>query len=182
MSDHCETMKQNELPEAACCSTGEKSTAYDAHAHHGGHASHSGGSNARTAISATIHCLTGCVIGEFIGVALGVHLGWAPMTTIIVATILAFLTGFGLTLIPLMRGRGLSFAQAWKIVWLGEVVSIGVMEVAMNLTDYHMGGMTVSGLGDPLFWISFVAAVAAGFIAAFPVNWWLLSRNLKNCH
>ena len=144
--------------------------------------SHHSGANARTAASATVHCLTGCVIGEFIGVALGVHYGWPAMTTIIVATALAFTSGFALTLIPLMRGRGLSFSQAWKIVWLGEIVSITVMEVAMNFTDYHMGGMTASGLTDPIFWFAFIAAVAAGFIAAFPVNWWLLSRNLKNCH
>lgn len=137
---------------------------------------------AHTAASATLHCLTGCVIGEFAGLAMGVHYGWEPMTTIIVATVLAFISGFALTLIPLMKGRGLSFAQAWKIVWIGETISIGVMEVAMNFTDYHMGGMSVSSLTDPLFWTSFFVAVCAGFIAAFPVNWWLLSRNLKNCH
>lgn len=137
---------------------------------------------AATAASATLHCLSGCVIGEFIGLALGVHYGWPPATTIIVATTLAFITGFGLTLIPLMRGRGLRFSEAWKIVWIGETISIGVMEFAMNFTDYHMGGMTVSSLAEPLFWGSLGAAVAAGYIAAFPVNWWLLQRNLKNCH
>ncbi len=156
------------------------------HCHHQANRTHANqghtATNAGTAASATVHCLTGCVIGEFIGLALGVQLGWAPMTTIIVATTLAFITGFGLTLIPLMRGRGLSFGQAWKIVWVGETISITVMEVAMNFTDYHMGGMTVSGLHEPLFWISFAVAIVAGFVAAFPVNWWLLSRNLKNCH
>lgn len=137
---------------------------------------------ARTAASATVHCLSGCAIGEFIGLAMGVHYGWTPALTMTIATILAFITGFGLTLIPLMRGRGLSFRQAWKIVWIGETVSITVMEIAMNFTDYHMGGMTVAGLHEPWFWISFGFAMAAGFAAAFPVNWWLLSRNLKNCH
>ena len=182
MSHHCEMTLQEEQQAAACCST----TGHDSHTGHGSHSAHAhnghGGGNARTAASATLHCLTGCVIGEFAGLALGVTLGWPPMTTIIVATILAFITGFALTLIPLMKGRGLSFSQAWKIVWVGETISIGVMEIAMNFTDYHMGGMSVSSMADPLFWISFGVAVAAGFIAAFPVNWWLLSKNLKNCH
>ncbi len=179
MSDHCETMQLKE--QAADCCKADKNKANTEHSAHAHHARGSG-PNAKTAASATVHCLTGCVIGEFIGVALGVQLGWPPMTTITVATILAFITGFALTLIPLMKGRGLSLVQAWKIVWLGETVSIAVMEVAMNFTDYHMGGMTVSSMADPLFWISFGVAMAAGFAAAFPINWWLLSRNLKNCH
>ncbi len=146
------------------------------------HCHHQQRPTARTAASATVHCLTGCSIGEFAGLALGVHLGWPATTTMIVATLLAFISGFALTLIPIMRDRGLSFSQAWKIVWIGETVSITVMEIAMNFTDYQMGGMNVTSLADNWFWISFVFALSAGFAAAFPVNWWLLSRNLKNCH
>ncbi len=176
MTQHSDSMTQTQNETAACCSKEghHDHAAQEHHAH--------GGGNARTAASATLHCLTGCVIGELAGLMLGVQLGWAPVTTIIVATALAFITGFALTLIPLMRGRGLSFSQAWKIVWIGETVSIGVMEIAMNFTDYHMGGMSVQSIADPLFWTSFAVAVAAGFAAAFPVNWWLLNRNLKNCH
>lgn len=181
MSHHCETMSREKPAEQACCSAGgHKTTSHSLHSRHAHHGH--GGGNARTAASATLHCLSGCVIGEFIGLAMGVYYGWEPMTTIIVATTLAFITGFALTLIPLMKGRGLTFTQAWKIVWIGETISIGVMELAMNFTDYHMGGMSVSSLADPLFWISFIVAVGAGFAAAFPVNWWLLNRNLKNCH
>ena len=136
----------------------------------------------KLAVSATLHCLTGCVIGESIGLMLGVSLQWHPLQTAIVATVLAFITGFGLTLFPAFK-RGLSLVDTFKAVWLGETLSIGVMEVVMNLIDYGMGGMTAASLLEPIFWISLVTAVAAGFAAGYPVNYWMLKNKIKQpCH
>ena len=81
-----------------------------------------------------------------------------------------------------MRDHGKNFMQALKLIWLGEVISIGVMEIAMNATDYYMGGMTAGSLLASQFWIAMMVAIPTGFVAAWPVNWWLLSRDLKVCH
>ena len=135
-----------------------------------------------TSAQATLHCLTGCVIGETAGLAIGVTLGLGVWATIGLATALAYISGFSLGLLPVMRRDNKTFWQALKLIWIGEAVSIGVMEIAMNFADYHMGGMTASSILQPVFWYGLAVAVPAGFIAAWPVNWWLLSRNLKKCH
>ena len=135
-----------------------------------------------TSAQATLHCLTGCVIGEVAGLIIATLLGLAVLPTIILATTLAYLSGFTLGLWPVMRDQGKSLVEAFKIIWIGEVVSIGVMEIAMNATDYAMGGMTAGSLTNPVFWIAIAVAIPAGFIAAWPVNWWLLKRDLKSCH
>ena len=87
-----------------------------------------------------------------------------------------------LGLLPVMKNRGIGPLAALKIIWVGEVISIGVMEIAMNLADYHMGGMAAPSVFSWMFWRGFLVAVPAGFLAAWPVNYWLLRRNLKNCH
>ncbi len=135
-----------------------------------------------TSAKATLHCLTGCVIGEVAGLIIAMALGLGVWPTIILATSLAYLSGFTLGLLPVMRDQGKTFMQALKLIWLGEAISIGVMEIAMNATDYYMGGMTAGSLLAPQFWIAIMVAIPAGFIAAWPVNWWLLSRDLKACH
>ena len=136
----------------------------------------------RLAVSATMHCLTGCVIGETIGLLLGVSLGWHPLQTAIVATILAFISGFLLTLFPTFK-QGLSLLETFKAVWLGEVISIGTMEVVMNIVDYSIGGMNANSIADAIFWISLGIAVLAGFAAGYPVNYLMLKNNLKQkCH
>lgn len=167
----------------ACCAKNQAPAASPTaavrtpHAHHGHN-----GSPATLATAATLHCLTGCVIGEVIGLAIGVSLGLAPWQTIILATTLAYISGFSLGLLPLVR-QGMTFATALRTIWLGEAISIAVMEIAMNFTDYHMGGMTAGSMLDPMFWLGIAVAVPAGFIAAWPVNWWLLRRNIKKpCH
>jgi hypothetical protein len=155
-----------------------------AHAHHGhaGHGGNAGHGPWRTAAHSTLHCLTGCVIGEVVGLGIGVSLGFTPWATIALATGLAYLTGMTLGLLPVMRSRGIGFAAALRIIWVGEVVSIGVMELVMNIVDYRMGGMTAPSIVSWMFWRGIVFAVPAGFIAALPVNYWLLKRNLKACH
>ena len=153
------------------------------HAHHAGHGHHHQGSGPwRTAVHSTVHCLTGCVIGEVAGLMIGVSLGFSPWATIALATGLAYLTGMTLGLVPVMRSQGIGLAAAFRIIWVGEVISIGVMELVMNAVDYHMGGMTAPSIASWMFWRGILFAVPAGFIAALPVNYWLLKRNLKACH
>lgn len=148
------------------------------HARHGAH----GASNIRTSAHATLHCLTGCVIGEVAGLAIGVTLGLSAGWTILLATSLAYLSGMTLGLLPVMRDRHVGFVQALKIIWVGEVISIGVMEIAMNVVDYQMGGMSAPSVASWMFWRGIAFAIPAGFLAAWPVNYWLLKRNLKACH
>jgi len=152
---------------------------HSAHAHHG----HGGGGPLRTSAQATLHCLTGCVIGEVAGLMIGVTLGLGVWPTIILATVLAYTAGITLGLIPVMRNQHVSMLQALKIIWVGEVISIGVMEVVMNFVDYQMGGMTAPSIASWMFWRGLVFAVPAGFLAAWPVNYWLLKREIKAaCH
>ena len=151
-----------------------------AHAHHGHGAP--GAGPWRLAAQSTLHCLTGCVIGELIGLAIGVELGLSAWATVALATLLAYASGITLGLLPVMRSRGLSALAALRLIWVGEVVSIGVMEIAMNLADYSMGGMGAPTILSWQFWQGFLVAVPAGFLAAWPVNYWLLKRDLKACH
>ena len=99
-----------------------------------------------TSFHATVHCLSGCAIGECAGLVIGVSLGLPPLQIIILATGLAYLSGFALGAYPVMKRQSIGFVAAIKIIWIGEVVSIGVMEIAMNATDYYMGGMTVDSI------------------------------------
>jgi len=136
----------------------------------------------RTSAHATVHCLIGCMIGETAGLAIGVSVGLGAVSTLLLAVALAYVSGFTLALIPVMRDQGLSLAAAMSVVWLGEAVSIGAMEIAMNLADWLVGGLAASSLADPRFWIGLAVAAPAGFLAGWPVNHWLLKRRLKACH
>lgn len=136
----------------------------------------------RTAAHSTLHCLTGCIIGEVAGLLIGVSIGFHPIQTIMLATLLSYASGFTLGLLPVMRSQGVTMAEAFRIIWIGEAVSIGVMELAMNVVDYQMGGMGAPSVFSPIFWQGLALAVPAGFLAAWPVNYWLLKRELKACH
>ena len=147
--------------------------------HHHGH----GGSSAiATSAQATLHCLTGCVIGEVAGLAIGVSLGLGVWPTIILATLLSYISGFTLGVLPVMRAQGTTFRNALKIIWIGEAVSIGVMEIVMNAVDYRMGGMSSGSILTWMFVRGLLFAIPAGFLAAWPVNYWLIKRELKACH
>ena len=151
--------------------------------HHGhSHHWHGGGGSLRTSAQATLHCLTGCVIGEVAGLAIGVTLGLGIWPTIILATVLAYGAGITLGLVLVMRNRHVGLVEAFRIIWVGEVISIGVMEVVMNFVDYHSGGMAAPSVVSWMFWRGILFAVPAGFLAAWPVNYWLLKRELKSCH
>ena len=150
------------------------------HSHHG-HADHGHGA-LKTSAHATMHCLTGCVIGEVAGLLIGVSLGLSPWPIIILATALSYVSGMTLGLLPVMRSQGLGFIEALRVIWIGEVISIGVMEVVMNFVDYHVGGMAAPSVMSWMFWRGIALAVPAGFFAAWPVNYWLIKRELKACH
>ena len=176
--------------EHACCHTPAKTSKTEthagAHAHAtdgGAHAQHAAIGGWRGAAKVTLHCLTGCAIGEWIGLTIGVTLGLQTMHTIALAVVLAYASGFALTLIPLMRS-GMRLAQAFKIVWVGEAISIAAMELVMNVVDYHMGGMRRGmSLLHTQYWIAFSAAAVAGYLAAWPVNYGMLKSSIKKaCH
>jgi Domain of unknown function (DUF4396) len=155
------------------------------HAGHGGshaHHSHGSGSSLKTSFQATLHCLTGCVIGEVAGLAIGVSLGLVAWQTIALATLLAYASGMTLGVLPVMKAQQTGFWNALRIIWIGEVISIGVMELAMNYVDYQMGGMNAGSIFSWMFLRGLLVAIPAGFLAAWPVNYWLLKRELKACH
>ncbi len=136
----------------------------------------------KTSAHATLHCLIGCSIGEVLGLLIGVSLGIGIFWTVVLAVFLAFVVGISLAVIPIIKDKGLSLKDALKIVWIGEVISISVMEFAMNATDLSVGGLDVSTIWAIPFWIGIALAIPAGYLAAWPVNHFLLIKHLKSCH
>jgi hypothetical protein len=151
--------------------------------HLGNHAGHGAATSLpMLATAATFHCLVGCAIGEWIGLAIGVTLGFEPMATMALATVLGFASGYALGLWPLVK-QGMTWTVAFKTLWLGETISIAVMEFTMNAVDYMVGGVQAGSVLSLRFWLGFAVALPAGFLAAWPVNWWLLRANVKRkCH
>lgn len=138
--------------------------------------------SSKISASATVHCLTGCAIGEFFGLFLGGIFGLSVFTTVTVAIVLSFVSGFLLSLVPLIFGQKMSLSSAIQSIWLGEILSISAMELAMNIADYYIGGVGTY-FSNPLFWAGYGIALVAGFLAAWPVNHWMISKNIKKkCH
>jgi Domain of unknown function (DUF4396) len=131
----------------------------------------------RTAFQATVHCLTGCGIGEVLGLVLSTALGWHDLASIVLAIILAFAFGYGLTIQPLLAG-GLAFRSAARTAFAADTVSIVVMEIMDNAIVIVVPGAMAAGLTDSLFWGSLVLSLAVAFVVAFPVNRWLVARGL----
>jgi hypothetical protein len=129
----------------------------------------------RLAFSATAHCLTGCAIGEILGMVIGTALGWGNVATIALAVVLAFFFGYSLTMIPLLRS-GLALATVLPLAFASDTLSIAVMEIVDNLIMVVVPGALEAGLGSLLFWGSLAFALAVAFVAAFPVNRWLIAR------
>ncbi len=128
----------------------------------------------RTAWSATLHCLTGCAIGEVLGMVIGSALGWGNGATIALAVALAFAFGFGLTLLPLLQAMG--FGAALKVALAADTASITVMEIVDNAIMLAIPGAMNAGLDSLLFWGSLAFALAVAAVAAFPVNRFLIAR------
>lgn len=152
------------------------------HEHHdnGEHQTHDHGGDEgvslnKMAASATLHCLTGCAIGEVAGLIIGSALGWTALQTIALAVALAFLFGFTLSTLPLKKA-GLGFFAALSIVFAADTLSIATMEVVDNAVMALIPGAMEAGIVDPLFWISMPIALAVAYVAAYPVNRYLLTK------
>jgi Domain of unknown function (DUF4396) len=129
----------------------------------------------RIAFSATLHCLTGCAIGEVLGMVIGTAFGWGDLATIALAVVLAFAFGYSLTMLPLVRS-GTALAAAVPIALAADTFSIAVMEIVDNAIMLAVPGAMEAGLDNMLFWGSLAFSLAIAFVAAFPVNRWLIAR------
>jgi Domain of unknown function (DUF4396) len=139
------------------------------------HAGHDAHDPARLALSATLHCLTGCAIGEVVGMIVATALDLSNFASVAIAIVLAFVFGYALTSLPLLRA-GLAFAAVVPIALASDTLSIATMEVVDNAIILVVPGAIDAGLGDVLFWGSLSFALAIAGVFAFPVNRWLLAR------
>jgi hypothetical protein len=129
----------------------------------------------KLALAATVHCLSGCAIGEVLGLVIGTTLGWSTGQTIAAAVALAFFFGYAFTMVPLLRA-GLAFRAALPLALASDTVSIAIMEIVDNAIMLVIPGAMQAGLKTALFWGSLAAALLLAGAAAFPVNRWLISR------
>ncbi len=129
----------------------------------------------RLAVSATLHCLTGCAIGEVLGLVIAMALGWGNAGSIVLAVLLAFVFGYGFTLVPLVKG-GMSWAEAASIAFASDTVSIAVMEIMDNAMMLIIPGAMAAGVTDGLFWGSLILSFAVAFVVTVPINRWLIAR------
>lgn len=144
--------------------------------HHGSHAtSHKAASLNRTAIMATVHCLTGCTIGEILGMVLGTVLGWRNWPTVALAVVLAFFFGYAMTLWPL-RKSGMAWGTALGLAFASDTLSMTTMELVDNAIMLVIPGAMDAGLGTALFWGSLIVSLIVAGVAAFPVNRWLIAK------
>lgn len=148
--------------------------AHPGHGHEHGHGAH-GGSLNRVAFSATVHCLTGCAIGEVLGIIIGTALGWGNLPTIVLAIALAYVFGYSLTMLPLLRA-GLTLSAAIPLAFASDTISIAVMEFVDNVILLVIPGAMEAGLDELLFWGALAFALLLAGIAAYPVNRYLISR------
>lgn len=146
---------------------------HDEHLHHDmGHAT---SSNKRMAVSATLHCLLGCSIGEITGVTIGTHAGFQPHQTVTLAAVLSFISGYTVSTWPLIRA-GLPFKKALRTVLAADTVSILTMTITDNLLILLIPGAMDKNLTHAVYWLSRSISLTAAFIAAYPVNLWQLNR------
>ncbi|MGA9344738.1 MAG: DUF4396 domain-containing protein [Nocardioidaceae bacterium] len=128
-----------------------------------------------TAAGATLHCLTGCAIGEVLGLVLASWWGWSTGPSIGLAVILAFVFGYGLTMRPVLKA-GLTFRDALMVAFAADTVSITVMEIMDNLTIIAIPGAMAAGLVSGLFWASLAVSLAVAFVVTTPVNKYTIAR------
>jgi len=129
----------------------------------------------KLAVQATLHCLTGCAIGEVLGMVIASALGWGNAPSIAISIVLAFLFGYALTMRSVLRA-GVPFRRATGIAFASDTASIATMELVDNAFILLVPGAIAAGLGDALFWWSLAVSLAIAFVAAVPVNYWLISR------
>ncbi len=128
-----------------------------------------------SAISATLHCLTGCAIGEVLGMVIGTALDLSNVVTIVLSIVLAFVFGYSLTMRPVL-GAGVAFASAIKVALAADTVSILTMEVVDNGIIVAVPGAMDAGLASLLFWGSLAVSLVIAFVVTVPVNRWLIGR------
>ena len=150
-------------------------TEHEAHGGHGGHHDNGSMANRAMAVSATLHCLTGCAIGEIAGLMIGTAAGLANGWTIALSVALAFVFGYTLSTLPLVKA-GLSVGAALSVVLAADTLSIATMEVVDNLVMAIIPGAMDAGLVNVVFWVGMMIALTAAFFAAYPVNRYLLQR------
>ena len=136
---------------------------------------HDGSDLTRTAVQATLHCLTGCAIGEVLGMVIATALGLANLPSILLAIALAFVFGFGLTVVSVRRA-GVPLRRALSLAFASDTISIAVMELVDNAFILLVPGALAAGLGDGLFWWSLAASLAVAFVLTVPVNRALIAR------
>ena len=152
----------------------DEHTMHDSHAHDG----HGGGSTTwAMAAQATLHCLTGCAIGEVLGMVIGTATGLHNAGTIILSIVLAFIFGYALTMRGVIKS-GLTFSAAFKVALAADTVSIAVMEIIDNTAIAAIPGAMDAQLTDVLFWGSLALSLVLAFIVTTPVNRWMISRGL----
>ncbi|MBL8017456.1 MAG: DUF4396 domain-containing protein [Ignavibacteria bacterium] len=135
----------------------------------------------RLAFSATLHCLLGCGLGEIAGMITGTALLLSNHSTMILAIIFGFVGGFALGIIPLKKA-GYTWKAAFKQVLIAEGLSIAVMETFEVLVQIYTPGVMEAGLSDGIFWLGMLLGLAAGFIAAFPVNYIFVKKGFRHIH
>ena len=129
----------------------------------------------RSAFQATTHCLTGCAIGEVLGMVVATAFGWGNASSIAISVALAFPFGYSFTLGPVLRA-GVPFRRAVRLALASDTLSITTMEISDNAFILFVPGAIAAGLDDALFWWSLGVSLLIAFVAAFPVNRWLIAR------
>jgi hypothetical protein len=129
----------------------------------------------KLAFSSTLHCLTGCAIGEVLGMALGAYFGRPDIETIIISVALAFFFGYSLTLIPLLKSA-MSLSKALPLAFASDTLSITIMEIIDNLIMFIIPGAMSAPLNSVFFWGSLAFSLVLAFLAAWPVNMYLISK------
>jgi hypothetical protein len=129
----------------------------------------------RSAFQATTHCLTGCAIGEVLGMVVATALGWGNAASVAISVALAFVFAYALTLGPVLRAN-VPFRRAVGLAFASDTLSITTMELVDNAFILLVPGAIAAGLDDALFWWSLAVSLAIAFVAAFPVNRWLIAR------
>jgi hypothetical protein len=141
---------------------------------HAMHGTHQPSLN-RVAFSATTHCLTGCSIGEILGMVIGNALSWGNWTTVALSVVLAFMFGYALTMLPLLRAK-MPFRTTLRLALAADTISIAVMEIIDNAIMLIIPGAMEAGLSTPLFWGSLIFSLFLAGLVAFPINRWLIAR------
>lgn len=149
----------------------------EAHGHHGahGHPHTPAGATWPTAARATLHCLTGCAVGEVLGMVIGTAFGWGNAPTTVLAIVLAFFFGYSLTLRGILTA-GVGFRTAFRVALAADTLSIAVMELIDNGVIVLWPTAMDAKPADALFWFSLAVSLVIAFAVTTPVNKWLIGR------